>query len=51
VAGKKGEKLKKNASGFVCDCMQVFCKKEFRIECEAEVSNGGTPRINGIILT
>jgi len=50
VAGKKGEKLKKNASGFVCDRMYVFCKKEFGIECKVEVSNGGAPRNNGMYI-
>ena len=27
----------------------MFCKKEFRIECEAEVSNRGAPRNNGTL--
>jgi hypothetical protein len=27
----------------------VFCKKEFGIECKAEVSNRGAPRHNGML--
>ena len=27
----------------------MFCKQEFGIECEAEVSNGGAPMNNGTL--
>jgi hypothetical protein len=30
--------LKEHTDGFVCDCMEMFCEKEFRVKREAEVS-------------